>query len=212
MTEPLFPHARLSEAFADLHRDLVHDDGPRISTMRNYRFAILQYEPKDEFAVRGFVRTLTKDLVGNGWVTISINLKKLLLERIRGLDPQWAADTIAREKRLAAKDPERGLRHLSNEITTLVEGSEGLAADCARLIGEHVERNPDSVDRMLAVIGRAGGVYPFFRSSALLRHLDGRTHGVPVVLLYPGTRHGPTALSFMGQLDPDADYRPRIYS
>ena len=212
MTEPLFPHGRLSEAFADLQRDLVHDDGPRISTMRNYRFAILQYEPKDEFAVRGFVRTLTKDLIGNGWVTISINLKKLLLERIRSLDAQWAADTIAREKRLAAKDPERGLRHLSNEITTLVEGPDGLAADCARLIGEHVERNPDSVDRMLAVIGRAGGVYPFFRSSALLRHLDGRTHGVPVVLLYPGKRHGPTSLSFMGQLDPDADYRPRIYS
>lgn len=212
MTEPLFPHGRLREAFADLHRDLVHDDGPRISTMRNYRFAILQYEPKDEFAVRGFVRTLTKDLVGNGWVTISINLKKLLLERIRALDPQWVADTIAREKRLAAKDPERGLRHLSNEITTLVEGPDGLAADCARLIGEHVDRHPDSVDRMLAVIGRAGGVYPFFRSSALLRHLDGRTRGVPVVLLYPGERRGPTSLSFMGQLDPDADYRPRIYS
>lgn len=212
MTEPLFPHGRLSDAFADLHRDLVHDDGPRISTMRNYRFAILQYEPKDEFAVRGFVRTLTKDLIGNGWVTISINLKKLLLERIRRLDPQWAADTIAREKRLAAKDPERGLRHLSNEITTLVEGPDGLAADCARVIGEHVDRNPDSVDRMLAVIGRAGGVYPFFRSSALLRHLDGRTRGVPVVLLYPGERRGPTSLSFMGQLDPDADYRPRIYS
>jgi hypothetical protein len=212
MTEPLFPHGRLSEAFADLHRDLIHDDGPRISTMRNYRFAILQYEPKDEFAVRGFVRTLTKDLVGNGWVTISINLKKLLLERIREREPEWTADTIAREKRLAAKDPERGLRFISDEITTLVEGSEGLAADCARLIGEHVDKNPDSVDRMLAVIGRAGGAYPFLRLSALLRHLDGRTGGVPVVVLYPGERRGPTSLSFMGQIDPDADYRPRIYS
>ena len=90
--------------------------------------------------------------------------------------------------------------------------SRATPADCARVIDEHVDRNPDSVDRMLAVIGRAGGVYPFFRSSALLRHLDGRTRGVPVVLLYPGERRGPTSLSFMGQLDPDADYRPRIYS
>ena len=57
----------------------------------------------------------------------------------------------------------------------------------------------------------AGAVYPFFRSSALLRHLDGRTRNVPVVLLYPGERRGPTALSFMGVLDPDSDYRPRIY-
>ena len=37
------------------------------------------------------------------------------------------------------------------------------------------------------LIGRAGGLYPFFRSSALLRHLDGQTGTVPVVLLYPGT-------------------------
>jgi hypothetical protein len=30
-------------------------------------------------------------------------------------------------------------------------------------------------------------------------------------LLYPGERRGPTGLSFMGELDPDTDYRPRIY-
>ena len=34
---------------------------------------------------------------------------------------------------------------------------------------------------------------------------------MPVVLLYPGERRGPTGLSFMGRLDPDNDYRPRIY-
>jgi hypothetical protein len=43
-------------------------------------------------------------------------------------------------------------------------------------------------------------LYPFFRSSALLRHLDGQTGNVPVVLLYPGERRGPTGLSFMGAL------------
>ena len=68
-----------------------------------------------------------------------------------------------------------------------------------------------AVDRTLALIGRAGALYPFFRSSALLRHLDGGTRNVPVVLLYPGERRGPTGLSFMGILDPDNDYRPRIY-
>ena len=64
---------------------------------------------------------------------------------------------------------------------------------------------------MVAFIGRAGALYPFFRSSALLRDLDGKTKHVPVVLLYPGTRLGPTGLSFMGVLNPDSDYRPRIY-
>jgi hypothetical protein len=212
MTEPLFPNPRLSDAFADLRRDLVHEDGPRISTMRNYRFAILQYEPKDEFAVRGRVRSLAKELQHNGWVVISIDLKKLFMERIRQRDPEWLAAAIAREKRLNAKESERGLNFISEELSTLVEGPEGLAADCSKLIREQVDKHPESVDRMLAIVGRAAGVYPFFRSSALLRFLDGKTGGVPVVLLYPGERRGATSLSFMGQLDPDADYRPRIYS
>ena len=212
MTEPLFPHPRLSEAFAALRQDLVHEDGPRISTMRNYRFAILQYEPSEEFAVRGQTRRLATDLVANGWVVVSIDLKKLFLERIRGRDAEWLTSAINREKRLTAKDSERGMRYIADELALLVEGPDGLAADCARVISEEADKHPDSADRMLAIIGRAGGVYPFFRSSALLRHLDGRTRGVPVVLLYPGERRGPTSLSFMGQLAPDADYRPRIYS
>ena len=40
-----FQQTSLQEAFAALRRDLIHEDGPRISTMRNYRFAILQYCP-----------------------------------------------------------------------------------------------------------------------------------------------------------------------
>ena len=57
----------------------------------------------------------------------------------------------------------------------------------------------------------SGQLYPFFRTSALLRHIDGRTGDVPVVLLYPGKRRELSALSFMGELQPDRDYRPRIY-
>jgi hypothetical protein len=54
-------------------------------------------------------------------------------------------------------------------------------------------------------------LYPFARSSALLKHIANRTMGLPVVLLYPGIRTENTALSFMGELPPDRDYRPRIY-
>jgi len=41
--------------------------------------------------------------------------------------------------------------------------------------------------------------------------IDGHTGDTPVVLLYPGVRRDLSALSFMGELDPDRDYRPRIY-
>jgi hypothetical protein len=67
------------------------------------------------------------------------------------------------------------------------------------------------VDRTLVLVGRSGALYPFFRTSALLKHIDGKTRNIPVVLLYPGERRDVTELSFMGELQPDRDYRPRIY-
>ncbi|MCA9517408.1 MAG: DUF1788 domain-containing protein [Myxococcales bacterium] len=211
MTLPNLQRTALQEAFAALRADLIHDDGPRISTMRNYRFAIVQYDPSDEFKLRAEVQRLSSDLVAHGWVVLSINLQRLLLDRVRAQGEDWLDRVAQMERRAAGVAPERGLAYLKSKVTPLIEGPDGIASDCARVISDHVARHPDQADRTLALIGRAGALYPFFRSSALLRHLDGRTHHVPVVLLYPGDRRGATGLSFMGLLDPDNDYRPRIY-
>ena len=208
---PLFEKTALQEAFSALRRDLIHEDGPRISTMRNYRFAIVQYDPAEEFRLRAEVQKLVTDLTGNGWVVHSISLQKLLLDRIRAQGPEWVERVIAMERQMSASAPERGLGYLKSKVAPLVEGPEGLSADCSRIIREHAEAHPDQIDRTLALIGRAGALYPFFRTSALLRHLDGNTGTVPVVLLYPGERRGLTGLSFMGMLNADNDYRPRIY-
>jgi len=211
MSAPLFQQPPLQEAFAALRRDLIHADGPRISTMRNYRFAIVNYAPEDEFKLRGEVQRLNTDLVANGWMVISINLQQLLLDRVKAQGPDWVDRVVQMETRMAENGPERGLNYLKSKLSPLIEGPDGIAADCSRLICQYADKHPDTVDRTVALIGRAGALYPFFRSSALLRHLDGRTRNVPVVLLYPGERRGPTGLSFMGILNPDNDYRPRVY-
>ena len=208
---PLFDRTPLQESFSALRRDLIQEDGPRISTMRNYRFAIVQYDPRDEFDLRAEVRKLSTELIANGWVVFSINLQKLLLDRVRSQGEDWVSRVIEMERRTAEIAPARGLNYIKSKLTPLIEGPDGIAAECSRVICEYADRNPDHVDRMLALIGRAGAIYPFFRTSALLRHLDGRTRNVPVVLLYPGERRGATGLSFMGVLNPDSDYRPRIY-
>jgi hypothetical protein len=212
MSLPLFQPTPLHEAFAALRRDLINDDGPRISTMRNYRFAIVQYVPGDEFKLRGEVQHLSADLMANGWMVLSLNLQKLLLDRVRAQGQPWVDRIIEMEARMARIESERGLNYLMSKLAPIIEGPDGIAADCSRIICDYAEQHPDNVDRTLALIGRAGALYPFFRSSALLRHLDGRTRNVPVVLLYPGERRGPTGLSFMGMLDAANDYRPRIYS
>lgn len=211
MTLPLLPPSSLAEAVAALRADLVHEGGPQVSTMRNYRFAILQYDPAKELELRREVSELTAELRREGWFVLPLSLHSLFLDRVRAQGPDWVQRVIEMERRMDGIDHSRGLGYVKSKIMPLIEGAQGLAADCARVIGEHVDRHPDQVDRTLAIIGRAGAVYPFFRSSALLRHLDGHTRNVPVVLLYPGQRRGPTSLSFMGILDPESDYRPRIY-
>lgn len=211
MTLPFVPRTLLDEAFVALRGDLIGEDGPRISTMRNYRFAIVPYPPQDEFELRHHVQRLTGDLVAHGWAVLSISLQTLLLDRIRALGDDTVTRLIDMERRLSAVDRPRGLNYLAGRIAPLIEGPDGLAADVSRIICAHADAHPDRVDRTLALVGRAGALYPFFRSSALLRHIDGRTRNVPVVLLYPGERRGESGLSFMGLLEPDRDYRPRIY-
>lgn len=201
----------LTRAFDSLRGDLIHDDGPRISTMRNYRFAIVQYDPQHEFELRDHAQRLSAELTAHGWVILPLDLHAMLLQRVRDSGPRWAERVIAMEERMADRDPARALGYLSNKLIPLIEGPDGIAADCAAAIDAHVAAHPDLVERTLVLVGRLGALYPFFRSSALLRHLDGNTHNVPVVLLYPGARSGSTGLSFMGELPPDNDYRPRIY-
>lgn len=213
MTESLFQQDSLYDAVTALRRDLLADSGPQISTMRNYRFAILPYRPKDEFKLRQYMRQLTDELRSEGWGVLPISLQKLLLDRVRATGSDNIEALIAREKRLYEKDAERALAHLRNKVAPHIEGPDGIAADVAKLITSFVDTNTegDRIDRTLVLIGRAGSLYPFFRTSALLKHIDGKTRNVPVVLLYPGDRKDTTALSFMGELPPDRDYRPRIY-
>ncbi len=208
MNAGLIDDSKLQQAISDLRADLIRDGGPQISTMRNYRFAILQYQPKEEFALRAEVCRLGTSLLSHGWVVLTIDLQKLMLDRIRREGEHFASRLIAMEKRL---DRQRGLAMLSEKISHLIDGPNGIASECSRIIQQHALEHPDQVDRTVALIARAGALYPFYRSSALLRHLDGKTSNVPVVLFYPGTRQGLTGLSFMGILEPDNDYRPRIY-
>jgi hypothetical protein len=195
-----------------LKHDLLGDDGPAISTVRNYNFAILPYEPEHEFSLRAAICRLSEELHDAGWSTGTIPLHALLLGRVRAEGDEFVEAMVRREKQLSAsRDPSRGLRTLKERIVSLLEGPEGLAADVIREIHRIIDEAPGKTDRTVIFLGRAGALYPFFRTSALLKHVAGHTRNVPVVLLYPGKVVGDTGLSFMGVLPADRDYRPRIY-
>lgn len=210
-TENLYERTDIDEAIRALKSDLLGPDGPRISTTRKYNFAILPYRPSDELKLRQRINRLISELRAEEWSVLPIALHRLLLDRLRRLEPAHLESVIAREKRLHAKDPQRALTHLTEFLARHIEGPDGLAADVAKAITDFKAQLPSPSSPAVAFIGRAGALYPFFRTSALLRHIDGHTGDVPVILLYPGERRDLSALSFMGELAPDRDYRPRIY-
>lgn len=211
MTADLFALQGLDSAVSALEKDLLAPGGPRISTMRNHNFAILLYLPKEEYRLRQRVRQMVHHLESDGWAVLSLALHELVFERMTAkLGAEGLQKMIDFEKRLFEMSPERALKDLQARFAEYVDGPEGLAKDVADRIAAFRAEHPDAEDRTLVLLGRSGALYPFFRSSALLKHLGDRTLNTPVVLLYPGEQN--EGLSFMQQLVPDRDYRPRIYA
>ncbi len=206
-----YDNTPLALAVDALQNDLLAEGGPRISTMRNYRYAILPYDPRQEFALREHIRGLVDALKREGWRVLSISLKQILLDLLDAVEPRVVESIAARERRLHARDPERALRHLKDKLTLFIEEPDGVAGEVIKRIDAFMEGRTDQRDRTLILIGRAGALYPFFHTSPLLKYIDGKTRNVPVVLLYPGERRDLSALSFMGEFPADRDYRPRIY-
>jgi len=213
----------LQERVEELKRDLLNENGPQISTMGNYPFAILQYEPEDEFKMRELIYNLVEDLRCEGWNAKNISLFDLLVKRLEseeeedelfGDDELFADESIieeyiSSEKNLYNKHGlDRSLNFLKNKVVSELEGHDGITGD---LISEIKAMASEDNDKTVVFLSRAGALYPFHKTSGLLRYLDGNTLQVPVILLYPGTRSGTTALSFMGEYEVDRDYRPRIY-
>lgn len=200
----------IDQVIQALKTDLIAAGGAKISTMRNYQFAIAVYPPEREFEMRRKLQQMQDELLAAGWNVLSISLLQLFIDRLKNKSPQVLERLIAMEKRLAEKTSDRGLNYLKEKLTPEIEGSEGIAQDVIMKINEFINDVP--AEKTLIFLSRAGGLYPFFRSSGLLRHLDGKTHNLPIVLLYPGDRQDVSSLSFMGEQTTDRDYRPRIYS
>ena len=192
--------------------DLMAEGGAKISPMRNYQFAIAVYSPDKEFKMRQKLRQMRDELQSSGWSVSFVSLFQLFLDRLKAIEPSYLEMLIAREKSLTARQSERGLNYLKEKLAPEIEGQAGLAQDVINKIEEFVRSNKLAPEKTLILLGRTGGLYPFFRSSGLLRYIDGKTGNLPVILLYPGERQDISSLSFMGEQPADRDYRPRIYS
>jgi hypothetical protein len=95
---------------------------------------------------------------------------------------------------------------------TVVDTVHAVLADHAPLddlVAAQMPSDPDPL-RDVVLIHRAGALFPVYRTFTLLEQLKGRVV-VPTVLFYPGTLDGAAGLRFMGVLDAEHNYRPKIF-
>ena len=154
-------------------------------------FIVYQYDPHDEYAVRGELGQLRTWLGSDERRIgcIAISLADLFWAAID--ESGWAEQLIAQES--AASGNPSGLTEVHNAVAEILRLSPSLAD---RVVGQLA----DASDRSAVFLYRAGALYPSYRTSTLLDELRSRVDR-PVTLLYPGKLVGETGLSFMGRAE-----------
>lgn len=181
----------------DLEPVLSMDD-PRtkLSAYHDMPYALFRYDPEDEFELRKQVTLLETRLTQKGKRIKRISLADCLDEAMRSQRPlqEWF-------------DAER-----DQGVETTVETVHSVLSEYAPLVDLVEARLPPDPDplRDIVFLTRAGSLFPVYRCHTLLEQMHGRLT-VPAVLFYPGTLDGAVGLKFMGVIDADPNYRPKIF-
>ena len=168
-----------------------------ISAYHNMPCAIFHYPPEDEWAVRQEVSLLKTRLDQSGKRVTVISL-------LECLNAALAAESMSPES-VAQAEKDTGTSALIETLHSVLDEYQPLD----RLVSERIPADVDP-HRDIAFLVRAGALFPFYRTSALLEQLKGKVK-IPTILFYPGTLDGASALSFMGVLSAEPNYRPKIF-
>ena len=190
----------LKERFELLESDLLAQP-MRISAYDALPFAIIQYDPQDEWLARQEMRRCCTRLEQQGKRTQRISLAALLAEIIAECEGMEAVANLEREY---------GFGTAQRQVTTYLSD-----ADWDHTLVDALSTRLNLLDpqRDIAFLWRAAALSPnLYFLSKLLDEMQGRTT-TPTVLLYPGVLQGATSLYFMGVRERDAlgNYRVKIY-
>lgn len=189
----------LSERLNLLESDLVATPS-RISVYRDLPFAILRYDPEQEWTMRHEIRLLATRLQYGGKRVHFVSLADLLWEAI---DKSEGIEAVIRLER------DRGFEEAQEQVTTYLSDP-----DWQPLPGLLSKRmnGLDPVQDIVFLV-RAGALAPaIYHMSKLLDEMQGRT-AVTTILFYPGSIEGNTGLRFMDLKDREAlgNYRVKVY-
>jgi hypothetical protein len=159
-------------------------------------YALFRYDPEDEFELRGQVTMLQTRLEQAGKRVLRISLAECMKEAMTLQQP--LAEWFEAERNVGVEKMVETIHAVLAEYEPLVE-----------LVAGRFPTDPDP-ERDVVLITRTGSLFPVYRTFSLLEQLAGRVV-VPAVLFYPGTLDGAAGLRFMGVLDAEHNYRPKIF-
>jgi len=173
------------------------DPRPAISAYHDMPYAIFRYPPEEEFAVRQEISLLRTRLEQIGKRVTVISLAACMAEALRkeGMDEQALVEA-----------------ELQVGLESMIETLHEVLSNYQPLDGIVANQIPDDADPLhdIVFITRAGALFPVYRTSSLLEQLKGKVR-IPSVLYYPGEMDGAAGLKFMGLLDAEHNYRPKIF-
>ncbi len=184
----------------DLLENDLKADPPRISVYHDLPFAILRYDPQEEWILRREVRFLSTRLKSAGKEVVTISLAQLLWEIIESAEGVNAIVELERRQ---------GFEKAQAQITTYLSDENWF------LLPKHLADKMNAFDprKTIVFLTRAASLSPaIYHLSKLLDEMQGHTQ-VPAILFYPGSLEGATGLRFMGMKDRDSlgNYRVKIY-
>jgi hypothetical protein len=172
------------------------DPRTKLSAYHDMPYAIFRYDPEEEFALREEVRMLETRLTQKGKRVTRISLAECLDEAMRSQSAleEW----FAAEREQGTQTVVETIHAVLSEYTPLVD-----------LVAARLPADPDPT-RDVVFILRTGALFPVYRTFSLLEQLKGRVEA-PAVLFYPGELDGASGLRFMGVLEAEHNYRPKIF-
>lgn len=189
----------LKERIDLLEKDLKATP-PRVSVYGDLPFAILRYDPAEEWDVRREARLLATRLGASGREVKFISLADLLWQAV---DETEGLDAVVQ------LEHQRGFEAAQEQITTYLSDADWRALP--DLLAEGLKTLDPQ--RHVVFLTRAAAMAPaIYHMSKLLDEMQGRTR-VITILFYPGTLDGTTGLRFMELKDREAlgNYRVKIY-
>jgi hypothetical protein len=184
--------------------DLLENDlkavPQRINVYHDLPFAILRYDPEEEWDLRREVRLLATRLETTGKEVHILSMSEFLW---RAIDQTEGLDEIV------ALERSRGYLAAQEQVTTYLSDRDWLPL--SKMLAEQLGKLDPAKD--IAFLTRVAVMAPgIYHMSKLLDQMQGRTR-VTTILFYPGSIEGTTGLRFMDLKDRDAlgNYRVKIY-